>query len=69
VVTEEVQGVPVHEPQPALPTVLLAREHLSEGVLRGHADAVLAASIFHYGEFTVRQAKEHMARLGIEVRI
>jgi cyclase len=36
-------------------------EHLSDGVVRGHADAVLAASIFHYGEFTVRQAKEYMA--------
>jgi cyclase len=43
-------------------------EHLAEGVLRGHADAVLAASIFHYGEFTVAQAKAHMARQGIEVR-
>jgi cyclase len=43
--------------------------HLAEGVTQGHADAVLAASIFHYGEFTVRQAKEHMARLGIEVRL
>ena len=44
-------------------------EHLAEGVLQGHADAVLAASVFHYGEFTVRQAKEHMARRGIEVRL
>jgi cyclase len=44
-------------------------EHLAQGVLAGHADAVLAASIFHYGEFTVRQAKEHMARQGIEVRL
>lgn len=43
-------------------------DHLVEGVVRGHADAVLAASIFHYGEYTVRQAKEHMARHGIEVR-
>ena len=43
-------------------------QHLADGVLQGHADAVLAASIFHYGEYTVRQAKEHMARLGIEVR-
>ncbi|MGZ5261822.1 MAG: HisA/HisF-related TIM barrel protein, partial [Burkholderiales bacterium] len=43
-------------------------EHLAEGVLQGHADAVLAASIFHYGEFTVLQAKQHMAREGIEVR-
>jgi cyclase len=37
--------------------------------LQGRADAVLAASIFHYGEFTVRQAKEHMAGKGIEVRL
>ena len=43
-------------------------QHLADGVLQGHADAVLAASIFHYGEYTVRQAKEHMARQGIEVR-
>jgi cyclase len=43
--------------------------HLADGVLVGHADAVLAASIFHYGEFTVRQAKEYMAALGIEVRM
>ena len=44
-------------------------EHLADGVLAGRADAVLAASIFHYGEFTVRQAKEHMAAKGIEVRL
>jgi len=37
-------------------------------VLKGKADAVLAASIFHFGEFTVRQAKEHMKSRGIEVR-
>ena len=43
-------------------------EHLAEGILQGRADAVLAASVFHYGEYTVRQAKEHMARRGIEVR-
>jgi cyclase len=43
-------------------------EHLAEGVLQGHADAVLAASIFHYGEYTVRQAKDHLASRGIEVR-
>ena len=36
-------------------------DHFVEGVQVGHADAVLAASIFHYGEYTVRQAKEHMA--------
>jgi cyclase len=44
-------------------------DHLADGVLQGHADAVLAASIFHYGEFTVRQAKERMADRGIEVRL
>ena len=44
-------------------------DHLAEGILVGRADAVLAASVFHYGEFTVRQAKEHLARRGIEVRL
>jgi cyclase len=44
-------------------------EHLSEGIRLGGADAVLAASIFHYGEFTVRQAKELLARDGIPVRL
>jgi imidazole glycerol-phosphate synthase subunit HisF len=43
--------------------------HLVEGVLQGHADAVLAASIFHYGEYTIRQAKAYMAQHGIEVRL
>jgi len=44
-------------------------DHLVEGVTIGRADAVLAASIFHYGEFSVRQAKQHMAARGIEVRL
>jgi cyclase len=44
-------------------------EHLVEGVLQGHADAVLAASIFHFGEHTVREAKELMRSNGIEVRL
>ncbi len=44
-------------------------QHLADGVKIGGADAVLAASIFHYGEFTVQQAKEFMARQGIEVRL
>ena len=44
-------------------------DHLAEGIVRGHADAVLAASIFHYGEFTVAQAKQLMAARGIEVRL
>jgi imidazole glycerol-phosphate synthase subunit HisF len=43
-------------------------EHLSEGIRIGGADAVLAASIFHYGEFSVREAKALMARDGIAVR-
>ncbi len=43
-------------------------EHLAEGILLGKADAVLAASVFHFGEWTVRQAKELMAARGIEVR-
>jgi cyclase len=43
-------------------------EHLSEGIRVGGADAVLAASIFHYGEFTVREAKALLARDGIPVR-
>ncbi|MGD9786883.1 MAG: imidazole glycerol phosphate synthase subunit HisF [Sulfuricellaceae bacterium] len=44
-------------------------DHLVDGVTKGHADAVLAASIFHYGEYTVQQAKEYMALHGIEVRL
>jgi cyclase len=44
-------------------------QHLADGVLEGHADAVLAASIFHYGAYTVRQAKEYMASQNIEVRL
>jgi cyclase len=44
-------------------------EHLAEGVLQGRADAVLAASVFHFGDFTVRTAKEHMQGRGIEVRL
>jgi imidazole glycerol-phosphate synthase subunit HisF len=44
-------------------------EHLAQGVLEGKADAVLAASIFHFGEFTIRAAKEHLQRRGIEVRL
>ena len=44
-------------------------DHLAEGIIEGSADAVLAASIFHFGEFTVGQAKQHMASRGIEVRL
>ncbi|HXE25097.1 MAG TPA: HisA/HisF-related TIM barrel protein, partial [Roseiarcus sp.] len=44
-------------------------DHLVEGVRQGHASAVLAASIFHFGEFTIRQAKARMAEAGIPVRL
>ena len=44
-------------------------EHLAEGVVAGGADAVLAASIFHYGEFTVGEAKRFLAARGIEMRL
>jgi len=44
-------------------------DHLADGIQAGGADAVLAASIFHYGEFTVLQAKQHMAARGIPVRL
>ena len=44
-------------------------QHLADGVTLGGADAVLAASIFHFGEYTVQQAKQHMAQQGIEVRL
>lgn len=44
-------------------------EHLAQGVLLGHADAVLAASVFHFGEYTVAQAKRYMADRGITMRL
>jgi cyclase len=44
-------------------------EHLAEGILEGKADAVLAASIFHFGEYTVNDAKQYLAGRGIEVRL
>jgi cyclase len=44
-------------------------EHLSEAIGEGHADAVLCASIFHYGEYSVREAKEHLRAAGIPVRL
>jgi len=43
-------------------------DHLVDGVMRGGASAVLAASIFHFGEFTIAQAKEHLARAGVPIR-
>jgi imidazole glycerol-phosphate synthase subunit HisF len=44
-------------------------EHLSQGILEGGADAVLCASIFHYGTYTVHQAKDHLRKAGIPVRL
>ena len=44
-------------------------DHLAEGVLEGHASAVLAASIFHFGTYTIGEAKAHMAKAGIDVRL
>src|ERR1700749_2035998 len=44
-------------------------DHLVEGIRDGHATAVLAASIFHFGEYTVRQAKQHMAAAGLPMRL
>ena len=46
-----------------------ALQHLADGIIEGKADAVLAASIFHFGEFTVKAAKQHMAARGIEMRM
>ncbi len=44
-------------------------DHLVDGIREGRATAVLAASIFHFGEFTIRQAKDHMARAGLPMRL
>ncbi|MBE9567211.1 MAG: imidazole glycerol phosphate synthase subunit HisF [Proteobacteria bacterium] len=44
-------------------------DHLADGVIEGHADAVLAASIFHFAEYTIHEAKQHMADRGIEMRL
>jgi cyclase len=44
-------------------------EHLAQGVERGHADALLAASVFHFGEITVPEAKRFLAARGIEMRL
>ena len=44
-------------------------DHLVAGIRDGHATAVLAASIFHFGEYSVRQAKEYMAKAGLPMRL
>jgi len=43
-------------------------EHLVDGVIEGHASAVLAASIFHFGTFSIKQAKEHLKKAGVSIR-
>jgi cyclase len=44
-------------------------DHLADAILQGHADAVLAASIFHFGQFTIQETKQRMADRGIPVRL
>jgi cyclase len=44
-------------------------DHLVDGIREGHASAVLAASIFHFGEFTIREAKDHMVNAGLPMRL
>jgi cyclase len=44
-------------------------DHLVAGISEGHASAVLAASIFHFGTYTIGEAKEHMAAAGLKVRL
>jgi cyclase len=44
-------------------------DHMVEGIRDGHATAVLAASIFHFGEYSIRQAKTHMAAAGLPMRL
>ena len=44
-------------------------EHFAEGIIEGEADAVLAASVFHFGELTIREVKEYLAAQGIPVRL
>jgi cyclase len=44
-------------------------DHLVEGITEGHASAVLAASIFHFGDYTIAEAKAHMAAAGIPMRL
>ncbi len=46
-----------------------ALDHFVDGVTKGGASAVLAASVFHFGTFTIRQVKEHMAQAGVPVRL
>src|SRR3970282_130198 len=57
-------------PVPVIPSGGVGNlDHLVDGIRDGHATAVLAASIFHFGEFSVREAKQHMARAGLPMRL
>ena len=47
----------------------MSLQHLVDGIVEGKADAVLAASIFHFGEHSVPEAKEYMAQRGVNVRL
>jgi cyclase len=64
------QAVADHVPVPVIASGGVGNlDHLVEGIRVGHATAVLAASIFHFGEFTIRQAKDHMVRAGLPMRL
>ena len=54
---------------PVIASAVSVLQHLVEGIRDGHASAVLAASIFHFGEHSVREAKQYMARAGLPVRL
>ena len=53
----------------ALPGGVGTLEHFAEGIIEGEADAVLAASVFHFGTYSIRQVKEYIASQGIPVRL
>ena len=55
-------------PVPVIASGGVGLQHLVDGVVEGHASAVLAASIFHFGEFTIAEAKAHMTAQGVPVR-
>ena len=44
-------------------------QHMVDGVIKGHASAVLAASIFHYGEFSIKEVKRHLTMAGLPIRL
>jgi len=55
-------------PVPVIASGGVGTLHLVDGVIKGHASAVLAASIFHFGTYTIAEAKAHMRKAGIPVR-